>query len=484
MVMGRRLHAFATAWLVLAVFSSARAGAAAVSAAPAPALDAVAEEDRRADQRALISAKIVGGDKVAASAGYDWMVSLQYRIKKFNRVTIRHGCGGTLIHRQWVLTAKHCLTKELPVRIQIGETDLSRTKGGVIRFVKRIVNHAAGTAATENDVALIKLDAPVPSSITPVTLMDVYQGSPEEDVGEMLKVIGWGYLEEGTGEVVDELRGVSVPHVKMKPCMNTYDDVTVKQICAGYSSFPNGIPQDSCSGDSGGPLFHTSETGLVTQVGVVSYGKGCARAGWFGIYSRVSKFYDFILDTLVEDGAVLTPRSGTTSTAAPTATPTGAPTEAPTPSADSPLADIVQEGAGCKGLRSIKRFPTTEATVCFRECALFAKCAYAHMEEATGECALFEGRRCKPSASLPGFKLLAKLGVVVERRTRFARCANAHSLRFNTKSQAVCLRECARRSCAHFYVDAGRKRCFLYDDACEEVAGTSKQFLFDAATML
>lgn len=52
-------------------------------------------------------------------------------------------------------------------------------------------------------------------------------------------------------------------------------------LCAGY--LKGG--QDSCQGDSGGPLVYMGK-----QIGVVSWGKGCADPGYPGVYTDITKF--------------------------------------------------------------------------------------------------------------------------------------------------------------------------------------------------
>jgi trypsin len=57
--------------------------------------------------------------------------------------------------------------------------------------------------------------------------------------------------------------------------------------CAGLAAGG----KDSCSGDSGGPIINTS-TGVL--IGVVSWGQGCAEAGFPGVYTRLGNYVTWI----------------------------------------------------------------------------------------------------------------------------------------------------------------------------------------------
>ena len=55
--------------------------------------------------------------------------------------------------------------------------------------------------------------------------------------------------------------------------------------------------KDLCQGDSGGLLVLKSSQGAHVQVGVVSWGLGCAHKDFLVVYSRVSSAYDWIRET-------------------------------------------------------------------------------------------------------------------------------------------------------------------------------------------
>jgi len=140
----------------------------------------------------------------------------------------------------------------------------------------------------DNDYMLLQLDRNIDTATYPPIDLNFDPNEPVDpdgngDGGDMLTVIGFGTLSSG-GSQPNELMKVGVPYVGHSTCTSQYSGLDENlHLCAGFA---NG-GKDSCQGDSGGPIFETIE-GVVKQVGVVSFGQGCALPGKSGVYARVS----------------------------------------------------------------------------------------------------------------------------------------------------------------------------------------------------
>ena len=106
--------------------------------------------------------------------------------------------------------------------------------------------------------------------------------------------MGWGKTRESRLHGTTTLREAAVPLVADQACQSAFQfDITENQMCAGYKR--GGI--DACAGDSGGPLMCKKEENGVSRwfvYGVTSFGEGCGDRGKYGIYTKVSKFSDWI----------------------------------------------------------------------------------------------------------------------------------------------------------------------------------------------
>jgi secreted trypsin-like serine protease len=236
--------------------------------------------------------QIVGGTAVP-DGKYRFMASLQFKNgKKFS-----HFCGGSLIDaRGAILTAAHCVEgtteKEwAQMRVVVGRSKLSGTQGQV-RKIAGVSVYPGYTKNGRGDAALVFLDKQV-TGIKAIELVTPGTDALERP-GRKVVVSGWGVTSkdpagpggEPTTDVTDRMREVTVPIVSDNECRVSYgknfDAKT--EICAGRTG------KDSCQGDSGGPLFSKvpGRPDEFIQLGVVSWGEGCAASGFPGVYTRIS----------------------------------------------------------------------------------------------------------------------------------------------------------------------------------------------------
>lgn len=225
--------------------------------------------------------KIVGGVP-ALIEEVPYQISLRRLFQNDTVTTFIHTCGGIIVNVDTVLTAAHCIygRENVPFQIRAG-SDLKSQGGQIVNVTKIFIHPEYQQSGYYNDIAVMRLETKLQFGSKVQSVQLAPRGYKVPDNAPLL-VSGWGTLQyQGTSP--ERLQKVYVPAVSNEVCAKSYSNIRPHKICAGEEGV------DSCQGDSGGPLVHKK-----IVVGIVSSGNGCAGAGYPGIYTRISEFFDFI----------------------------------------------------------------------------------------------------------------------------------------------------------------------------------------------
>ncbi|KAL7874337.1 hypothetical protein SRHO_G00053070 [Serrasalmus rhombeus] len=245
--------------------------------------------------------RIYGG-KIARLGSFPWQVLL---------LPSGHKAGAFIIGEKWIMTAAHNLIFDSPlspenVKAYVGHNKVKEKEKFVALNLSSIHIHPhyknIDGSNFDNDIALIKLSTPITfnANVRPVCL-------PPEGAEMEVKsgwVSGFGLTEFDVES--DVLLYVELPIVADGTCRNSFakkrekeswiPHLTDNMFCAGFKEGGN----DSCKGDSGS-AFVVKKGDVHWAMGIVSWGLDCGRAGVYGVYTRVSRYLDWINKVMSEN---------------------------------------------------------------------------------------------------------------------------------------------------------------------------------------
>ncbi|XP_053689217.1 brachyurin-like [Sabethes cyaneus] len=207
-------------------------------------------------------------------------------------------CGGSVLTRNYILTAAHCVVNAQRGVAVIGAHDRTVNEASQQRIefsISGIRIHEGYTPTnTRNDVAVVRLNSVITFNerVQPVRIPAA--GDNRQFAGSIGTVSGFGRWSDSSPNTAAILRYTSNPLLTEADCLARWSHNTnviqPQNICMSGDG-----GRSACHGDSGGPMT-IFENGNTVQVGIVSFGSsaGCS-IGMPSVYVRITHFRQWIV---------------------------------------------------------------------------------------------------------------------------------------------------------------------------------------------
>lgn len=259
--------------------------------------------------------RIIGGDN-ASQNEWPWMAELDIAFTATNQFGL---CGGVLLTPRWVMTAAHCLIDDngnfvdpSDITVRLGSvflgngTPYSSDGYGVPQRYQPSI-----APSFDNDIAMIRLATPGPDqanrpSIAGSAQLNALQAAPFAQRDEALTAIGWGLTSRNGTDPADRLQEVALDYIPIASCKSAWGNGfnTATMVCAAELNPVQGRDQDTCSGDSGGPLFIGDDIDPYV-IGLTSFGQPQCAGNLPTVYTSVLSQVSFVEEVTTEAGQPL-----------------------------------------------------------------------------------------------------------------------------------------------------------------------------------
>ncbi|XP_011503595.1 PREDICTED: proclotting enzyme-like [Ceratosolen solmsi marchali] len=266
------------------------------------------------DQCGIANSNRIIGGKNASMGAYPWIARIGYIKKNDKEKDVTFRCGGTVITEIYVITAAHCIVNLanniIVSRIRLGEHNTETNPDCIKSFCNlpyqdfeaaQITPHESyDKPKLQNDLGLIKLNKVITFNeyIKPICMMKA-KLLKKNFIGQAAEVAGWGVYDINEPQMSSVLQTVKLPIVEIERCVIGYKiaaPIGYNQLCVGGK-----VGQDSCGGDSGGPLMKVDVDGPLGPryyiIGIVSFGaKLCGETNLPGVYTKIASYMPWVYE--------------------------------------------------------------------------------------------------------------------------------------------------------------------------------------------